>query len=461
MSVVLLRGNAQVPGPPLTPAAAVLTLSTSSLRITAAGEAPTGWLSWEIEESTTGTGSWSNISTGPSSFDKTGLGSGVTRYYRVRGTTNDGQVSGYSAVANGTTGTAPTGKKWNPGHYINPDANGLPAKDAQRFSCYDSIQSLSSVKGSNVRVEWGQVQTAAGVYDWSRVQADINRLTANRTNGKKAILQFSYTTFPGTNIPTVPQNPAFRVIPDDIVAGGGCAVRTQTGLMPRLDLQWVMDSMIAFFYAAAAIFDPDPYVEAFVIGEVSNAYAGMNSAAFYTQWSRVPINLKNAWPNTWTAIHNTTMVTQQQSADLADLMLENDIGIGGPDLLTFFDPVPDPGLEYGSWGFLRVKGAGSKDGYNYGTNDRRMEIPSLFEHQVIRDAGMTNATAFNEGNSYYKCTHMIWTLRIGAGGGSYNTIIYGTDRNPPAIPAPAEFSGDGTLAYLATVGAITRTAYPA
>lgn len=455
MSVVLIRGNAQVPGPPLTPVAGVQTLSTSSLRITAAGEAPTGWLSWEIEESSTGTGGWSNISTGPASYDRTGLGAAVTRYYRVRGTTNDGQVSGYSAVSNGTTGTAPTGKKWNPGHYINPDHNGLPAKDESRFACYDAIQSLSSVKGSNVRVEWGQCQIAAGVYDWSRVQADIARLTQNGTNSKKAILQFSYTTFPGTNIPTVPQNPLYRVIPDDIVAGGGAAVRTQTGLMPKLDQQWVMDSFIAFIYAAAAVFDSDPAVEAFVLGEVSNAYAGMSSSGYYTQWSRVPIALKSAWPNTWTAIHNTTMVSQQQSADLADLMLENDIGIGGPDLLTFFDPVPDPGLEYGPWGFLRVKGAGNVGGFNYGTTDRRLEVPSLFEHQVIRDPGMTNATAFNEGNSYYKCTHLIWTLRIGAGGASYNTEIYGT-----STPAPAQFSGDGTLAYLSTVGAISRTAYP-
>lgn len=453
MSLLLVRNAPATPGPPLTPVAAVVTLSTSSLRISAAGDAPAGWLSWEIEESTTGTGSWSNISTGPATFDKTGLGSGVTRYYRVRGTTNAGQVSGYSAVASGTTGTAPTGRKWFPGPYIRPDHFGYPNKDLDRFACYDAIQGISGV-GALIPVAWGRVNNVQGVYDWTSVQADINRVTANRTNGKKVILSLEFQNY-GSPFPSVPQDPNVRILPDWVVAAGLWAWRTSGGVMPKLASTAAMDGLIDFCAAVGGAFDNDPYVVGVMVGETSSAYSvadGWNSNGYNTQWLRMPIALKAAFQNTWAFIGNNGLATQAGTTALVDAMVANGIGIQGPDIVNFYG-LPAPAFV-GNDGAYAMGGVGVWEGYNWGTNDRRTVVPQMFENQAIRTANITLAATNDLANQKLKSNFTIWSLRISRSG-SYDGPEYGTGN-----PVPAQ-SGDAVLAFLDTAAsAVTNTAYP-
>lgn len=455
MSLLLVRNAPATPGPPLTPVAAVVTLSTSSLRISAAGDAPAGWLSWEIEESTTGTGSWSNISTGPATFDKTGLGSGVTRYYRVRGTTNAGQVSGYSAVASGTTGTAPTGRKWFPGPYIRPDHFGYPNKDLDRFACYDAIQGISGV-GALIPVAWGRVNNVQGVYDWTSVQADINRVTANRTNGKKVILSLEFQNY-GSPFPSVPQDPNVRILPDWVVAAGLWAWRTSGGVMPKLASTAGMDALLGFCAAVGAAFDSDPYVVGVMVGETSSAYAvadGWDSNGYNTQWLRMPINLKAAFPNTWAFIGNNGLASQAGTTALIDAMVANGIGLQGPDIVNFYGTSAPAFI--GNDGAYAMGGVGVWEGYNWGTNDRRTVVPQMFENQVIRSPTLTLAQINDLANTKLKSNFTVWSLRISRSG-SYNGDEYGSN---PAIPVPSQ-SGDAVLAFLATAASnVTNTTYP-
>lgn len=454
MSLLLVRNAAAVPDPPLQPVAAVVTLSSSSLRITATGDAPAGWLSWEIEESTTGTGGWSNISTGPATFDKTGLGSGVTRYYRVRGTTNAGQVSAYSPVASGTTGTAPTGKKWEPGKYIRPDHFGYPSKDLDRFACYDSILSIGGVKGAVVPVAWGRVNNVQSVFDWSAVLADINRVTQNRTNGKKVILSLEFQNY-GAPFPTVPQDPNVRILPDWLVAAGLWAWRTGGGVMPKLCASPAMDALIAFCNAVAGAFDNDPVVAGVMVSETSSAYSvadGWSDAGYNTQWSRLPINLKAAFQNTWAFIGNNGVANRPGTMALIDAQVANGIGLQGPDIVNFYGTsIP---AFIGNDGAYAMGGVGVWEGYNWGTNDRRTVVPQMFENQAIRSPTLTLAQINDLANTKLKSNFTIWSLRISRSG-SYNGEEYGT-----SIPV-ASHSGDAVLAFLATSASdVTNTTYP-
>lgn len=454
MSLLLVRATAASPGAPGQPVAAVVTLSTSSLRISADGAAPAGWLSWEIEESTTGTGSWSNISTGPATYDKTGLGSGVTRYYRVRGTTNAGQVSSYSPVASGTTGAAPTGKKWVPGPYIRPDHFGYPSKDLDRFACYDAVLSISNVKGVVIPVNWGRVNNVQGVYDWTSVQADINRATQNRTNGKKVILSLEFANY-GSPFLTVPQDPNVRIIPDWIVALGLWAWRTNGGVMPKLCETVAMDGLIGFANAAAGVFDNDPYVVGVLISETSHAYAvadGWNGAAYDTQWLRMPINLKAAFKNTWAFIGNNGISNPTATKALVDAMVANGIGIQAPDIVTFYGTTVPAFI--GRDGAYAIGGVGVWEGTDWGTNDRRTVVPQMFENQAIRSPTLSLQTINDLANDKLKSNFTIWSLRISRSG-SYAGEEYGTGNQVPS------HSGDAVNAYLATAGsAVTNTTYP-
>lgn len=451
MSILLVRGPVSTPGAPLQPVAAVVTLSTSSLRISAAGDAPAGWLSWEIEESTTGTGGWSNVSTGPAVYDRTGLGSGVTRYYRVRGTTNAGQVSSYSEVASGVTGTAPTGKKWFPGKYIRPDHFGYPSKDLDRFACYDAIQGIANVHAV-IPVAWGRVNNVQGVYEWSSVQADINRVTQNRTNGKKVILSLEFQNY-GAPFPTVPQDPNVRILPDWLVAAGLWAWRTGGGVMPKLCASPAMDALIAFCNAVAGAFDSDPYVAGVVVSETSSAYSvadGWNSTAYNTQWSRLPINLKAAFQNTWAFIGNNGLASQAGTTALVDAMVTNGIGIQGPDIVNFYTTTAPTFI--GNDGAYAMGGVGVWEGYNWGTNDRRTVVPQMFENQAIRTPNITLAATNDLANQKLKSNFTIWSLRISRSG-SYDGQEYGTGN-----PVPAQ-SGDAVLAFLPSA-TVTNTTYP-
>lgn len=421
MSLLLVRNAAAVPDPPLQPVAAVVTLSSSSLRITATGDAPAGWLSWEIEESTTGTGGWSNISTGPATFDKTGLGSGVTRYYRVRGTTNVGQVSAYSAVVDGTTGTASV-KKWDPGHWILPDAQMFPAKYDQRTNEIALINGVSAFKGAELIVNWGMVETSQGVYDWSRVDTEIAQLAAM---GKKAMLSLWFQSFAGTradNIYAHTVNPSYgRVLPLYLETAGYVGTRLEGGICARLDIAACMDRYIAWIQACAARYDSNPTVSMVRISELSNSFsvseanvaAPYSSANWVAQTLRIPLLMQQAFPRTGTATDaNFNVSVEATKAFVAESLLRGH-GIAGPDINVW--PLL---IEYDSWNALEYRGAGELGGgLSFSGVDHRGELPCVFDVQVIRTLSCTPLQHFDYANSTLGSTHIPWTVYTDTRGG--------------------------------------------
>jgi hypothetical protein len=107
---LLVRGNPVTPGAPGTVTCVATGVSQSTISVEGTGSAPAGWRSWEIFESPTSGGTFVSIATDipPQAmpYQRTGLGPGVTRWYKVRGTTNDGQFTAQSAEDSGTTSAA-------------------------------------------------------------------------------------------------------------------------------------------------------------------------------------------------------------------------------------------------------------------------------------------------------------------------------------------------------------------
>lgn len=451
----LVRPNPATPGAPGTPSVSVAVVNSNTLRVTPSGTAAAGWKSWEVQHSAvSGSGPWTTIEAARSAiafpYEVTGLSSG-THYFRVRGTDNIGSVSAYSSATSGAVAS----KSWTPGFYIRPDAQGYYTKDAQRLATYDKILPYPNIKGAVIPICWGRIEPVSGQYDWSSVEVDINRITENRTNAKKVILNLRFQNYGITSLPSTPQNQFGAVmVPDYIVDAGWAAVRTGQGIMPKLDVSGCMDRVIAWFEACADQYDDDPYVEMVMTDETSSAYTGMNSSNYNTQWNRLPAALAAAFPNTWTSLGNNGVTSAAASDALAELMISNGIGYNAPDIITFYGSEPAAGTWEG-WGFWGVMGAGVRDGHDFGSTDSRLLIPVCIENQVVRSPSLSLAQINAIADNTWKSTHTVWTLCFNADGASYSPPVYGG-----STPVTSQ-SGANVLAFIANASnGVARTAIP-
>ncbi len=76
--------------------------------------------------------------------------------------------------------------KWNPGHYIMIEGNN-PALRMNSF--IQDYRNVPSVKGVQKSYYWSEIETAPGVYDFSKIDADIAKLASA---GKKLALIIGY-----------------------------------------------------------------------------------------------------------------------------------------------------------------------------------------------------------------------------------------------------------------------------
>lgn len=362
-----------------------------------------------------------------------------------------------SAPSTGVSLAASTTKKWNPGQYIRADAQGYPSKDTQHYAAYDKALPIANIKGCEIPVNWYRTNPSAGVYDWTYVDAHINRITQNRTNNKRVLLVTQFQNYGGT-VPTAPYDADNATLPNYILSAGWGATRTSSGVMPKLDIAACMDAFILWLQAIAAKYDNDPYVELFTVGETSSAYAGMNAANYATQWRRLPAVLKAAWTRTFTVISHNGLTSPTTSIQLNADMVANGIGIGVEDAAGFYGAEP---AQYGGWGYYAYAGVGVYDDgdgngpVNYGTTDSRLSAPNRAEQQVVRSNVVTLAQVNALMNNHWKNSHSVWAVYFDESGVSYTPDFYGT-----STPATA-YSGTNIINFLSnSANAVTRTAYP-
>ena len=151
---------------------------------------------------------------------------------------------------------------------------------------------------------------------------------------------------------------------------------------------------------------------------------------------------------------------------LVDAANSGNVGYSTSDIVTWYatSPLGPPGVSFDQYaaGTLKLKmnyGYSAADGNTYrnaANADTRLWSPVMVQQQVVRSGCVSNNNVRFYSDEWDQNSHPVWTLRIGAGGGSYCTGLYGS-----STPAPADFCGANTLAYLTSPGvAPRRTAYP-
>lgn len=154
------------------------------------------------------------------------------------------------------------GKKWHPGHYIMFPLNTSLASDLKYI---DEIGDESHIKGVEVRIRWYDLETARGVYDFSKIDALLRRLAAEPTT-KRLVVRVVDRSF-NTTSPN-------GIVPDymrtDPTFDGG-VVKTRTGYAARLWEGAVMDRLIALYKHIGWKYDSNPYFEGIASEETTLA----------------------------------------------------------------------------------------------------------------------------------------------------------------------------------------------
>ncbi len=213
--------------------------------------------------------------------------------------------------------------KWHPGNYM------LVYMDAPQSHLND-IRNEPTVLGAQIRYRWADLEPRKGVYDFSRIESDLEYL-ASMPTPKRLVAQIMDRKF-NTTDPT-------GIVPDylldDAEYKGGIA-RTKNGFVARLWDGAVMDRLIALYRALADRFNDDPYFEGITSEETT---LGIDSeapppdysrAALAAQLKRMMIAVRSAWPNTNIFIYTNYLVGELEG--IISYAHEKQCGVGGPDV---------------------------------------------------------------------------------------------------------------------------------
>lgn len=378
-----------------------------------------------------------------------------------------------SAWGDGTRRTAPeagTEKNWNPGNYVRPDHRGTPTKDDDHEGAIDALIAASgfeNVAGVVIPVPWARIENAEDTYTWTWLDDRIDYITEGATNHLQVILNLEMYSYGTSTAPSTPQSTSDAIVPDYIIDAGWCG--DGNGIMPKIDVTGCRDRVINIMAQLWTRYGDNARVEMIGLGETSRDYVGINSTNYNNNWLTIAEALvtQAAGKLAWGFIDHNGMLANDYAKviQMADIMDQGEIAYSTADIIGFFtNASAPPGVDISQRGnaalLARMNyGYSSHKDYDF-TNgddeDRRLWVPCKAEHQVIRPSALTNDIVRWYSDNWEKATHPVWTLRIGAGGTSYNTDLYGT-----STPAPSDFSGTNTLAYVCDPdNAPARSAYP-
>jgi len=166
-----------------------------------------------------------------------------------------------------------TGVKWHPGHYMLT-YRGSPQSNL------DTIRDEPYVIGAVRRYNWAQLETAAGVYDFSPIESDLRYLKSMPTP-KRLVIQINDREY--NKLPT-PVGVLPNYLLEDPRYGGKTSWYTEHGSrwygvaptkMGWVGRMWdpvVMERWIALFRAIGSRFDKEPYLEAVSGQEVTTGF---------------------------------------------------------------------------------------------------------------------------------------------------------------------------------------------
>jgi hypothetical protein len=342
-----------------------------------------------------------------------------------------------SATTSGNTGSAGSGVKWHPGHYVLSDTR--PTRPAMASGIYSSAMSHMAAAGSpqegfrgfQGEYSWFYLETARGVYNTSLIDQDLAYLAAlSAKYGRtfRLIIYLETEGFATASRYAVPQGDPYgaagnslSIAPDYILTGisgygsdvvnGGTGAGSYPGSWAVLAL-WrpaVMDRWIALLTYLGSKYDSNPYVEAIIplsetgvnlANVVANdrSYSNSNHLA---QWERLGAAMKASWPTTNKILFNNWNPTGGTIADLASLTANfagSGFGMGGPDILY--------GSYKQSFGSQIAIGAGGQ----YGSTKYIGQIPLLYNEQADYSNWTAETAAGIESYTFdtLAATHVVW-----------------------------------------------------
>lgn len=159
-----------------------------------------------------------------------------------------------------STQTAPSGKKWYPGHYFYASADHLhdvTMMDVRR----NKVKNNPYFQGYLLMPYWDKMESTQGVYDFSKV---LTALDAAEADGKRAWLRLEERSFHGSarGLPC----------PQYIYDGGGTYAHTGNGeniLAPKFWVPWVGTAYLAMVAALMEEVDDHPALAGVMTEECS------------------------------------------------------------------------------------------------------------------------------------------------------------------------------------------------
>lgn len=219
----------------------------------------------------------------------------------------------------------PGGKKFNTGYYWAPlyGSNG-PGGMHDYTGLINDLRNIPNIMGCLIRVNWHELETSQGVYDWSVINQVYNAVSTLPTPKRLCVLiEFRSNGSPGGGVPA--QNVPSYVYNNPTTYGGGAGnggtwLATGGAADRPFDIRYMrlwnaplLARLKALSDAFAAEFDNKPYFEMLQFSEpivaTPNSSTGANAG--------IPTGISTSYPDgikNWVLYTNTkftkTIVTQ-------------------------------------------------------------------------------------------------------------------------------------------------------
>jgi hypothetical protein len=249
----------------------------------------------------------------------------------------DAGTGGAAGAVSGGSGGAPTADaeaapaagrtiKWNPGHYAVVGTNAGPAMVDQLLS---ETKNFPWVKGLVLRTSWPELETSKGQYDFSVIDADLQKVAAA---GKRVFIMVGTKSFSVDD----------KAVPEYLRSaeyGGGAyriAIRRGGyGENAAIYNSKVADRLQALYQAIGNRYNLENTVEGVLFNETALGMATQpltpaQQKAQFDNMARVNVAARSAFAN-------TTMIQYINSPmeyvpQLWKTMQANEVGVGGPDV---------------------------------------------------------------------------------------------------------------------------------
>jgi hypothetical protein len=360
--------------------------------------------------------------------------------------------------------------KWNPGHYMASDAVMSAGKTLSYIQPeMDDLNHQDAIPGYRINITWGALEPTQGNYDFSVVDAILNRLKTAYNQPKHLLIYLwmyggALRQNDGSVVPLYIQQ-GQQYGPSPVGGSYGWWGMNSNGAStgryaPALYRPAVMARLIALVQALGQHYDGDPYFEGITfqedsgIAQSASSYANpdpnYSDDAWLAQLERLLSASTAAFPHTNVIMDNSWFDRPADAVALEQWMASNRIGAGSDDMVgqTTIQKMGYAELSDGMQTLLGVDPNG-------GTTDLRPRMSSMMsieldEMVTVRyvpwGGPWTAVDLVNALNNTYHASYAFWTH------------YFGNEVFSSPVPVGAKWSN---LAATLAQNPLTNTGYPA